>query len=461
MTQDERTYKLASESIPKLLIHYTLPAIVGTMVNALYNVVDRIFIGQGVGTDAITGLAITFPILIFMQAFGMLIGAGASARVSILLGEGNNDRAERILGNAILLTFVTQAMTIIPAMIFMEPLLKAFGASPAALPYAEAYLKILLPGNIFSTLAFGYSAIMRASGYPYKSMTTMLIGAITNTCLDALFIYGFGWGIAGAAWATVIAMATAALYVMRHFFDRNSLIRFRKKNLRFSWTQIMAIISIGIAPFSVQILGSVTAVIFNKTFISYSANLEEADLAIAAYAILNSFAMIGVMLMLGIAQGMQPIVGFNYGARNIKRVSETFRLGVLSNITIALVFLLLAVFVPRLIARLFTTDQELIDISATALRISLLGFVPVAFQVTATQFFQSLGMGMRAMLLSISRQILFLVPLLLTLPNFYGIKGVWLTMPISDTCSGVLGVIMITLQFRWFRKEQELEGAKA
>ena len=210
----DRIQLLSQERIPKLLIHYGVPAVVGTMVNALYSVVDRIFIGQGVSEFAITGLALTFPILLFIQAFGMLIGVGASSRVSIHLGEGKHDEAENILSNALLLTIVTQVLVLVPAMIWLEEILRALGANDRTLPFAYDYLKIMIPGNIFSTLCFSFNAIMRASGYPYKAMITMLIGAGLNTLLDALFIYGFDWGIEGAAWATVIAMAVSAAFVM-------------------------------------------------------------------------------------------------------------------------------------------------------------------------------------------------------------------------------------------------------
>ena len=221
----ERTERLAHERIPSLLLHYGIPAVVGTMVNALYSVVDRVFIGQGVSEFAITGLALTFPIIIFMQAWGMLIGVGASSRVSILLGEGRHDEAERILGNSLLLTLVTQLATIIPVMIWLEDLLRLLGANDRTLPFAYDYLKIIIPGNIFSTLSFSFNAVMRASGYPYKAMVTMLIGAVLNTLLDALFIYGFGWGIEGAAWATVIAMAVSMAFVMHHFLSADSEVR--------------------------------------------------------------------------------------------------------------------------------------------------------------------------------------------------------------------------------------------
>lgn len=457
-SQEERTYRLEHDSIPRLLLHYTLPAVVGTMVNALYNIVDRIFIGQGVGPDAITGLTLTFPITIFMLAFGMLVGVGASARVSILMGQGRIDDADRILGNAILLTFLFHILVMIPTIIYMNPLLRAFGANSASLPYAKEYLIIIVPGNILANLSFGYNAIMRASGYPFKAMITMLIGAVINTILDYLFIMKFHWGIQGAAWATIIAMAISATYVMSHFFDKKSIVRFRRKNIKFSTKQIIAICSIGIAPFSVQLIGSLTNIVFNRSFEAYTTSILQTNMTIAAYGILNSFAMLGVMLMLGVAQGMQPIVGFNFGSARYDRVIKTFKISSSINFAIAGICLCLTLGVPSVVSALFTNDKYLISLSAHALRTCLLGFVFVAFQITSTQFFQSIGMGIKATILSVARQLFFLLPLLCILPKYLGLEGIWYTLPISDTMSGVLAFVMISLQMRWFHNRIKLQN---
>lgn len=456
MTPEERTHKLGHDSIPRLLGHYTIPAVVGTMVNALYNVVDRIFIGQGVGPDAITGLALTFPISIFMLAFGMLVGVGASARVSILIGQGRNDDADRILGNAILLTFLFHILIMTPMLIYMDQLLILFGANSASLPYAKEYLMIIVPCNILANLAFGYNAIMRASGYPFKAMMTMLIGAVINTVLDYIFIMVLHWGIKGAAYATVIAMAISATYVMAHFFNKNSLVRFRKKNIRFSSTQIISICSIGISPFAVQIISSLTNILFNRSFVSYTVNEHSTNMAIAAYGILNSFVLLGVMLMLGVAQGMQPIVGFNYGAHKYDRVIQAFSISTVMNIIIAVICFGLTQIVPHQVAGLFTKDIELTNISAWALRICLFGFVFVALQITATQFFQSIGMGLKAMILSVSRQLIFLLPLLLILPHFFQVDGVWYSLPVADISSGILSIILITYEIKILKKQQTI-----
>lgn len=454
----ERIERLAHERIPRLLIHYGVPAIVGTMVNALYSVVDRIFIGQGVSEFAITGLALTFPILIFLQAFGMLIGVGASSRVSILLGENKHDQAERILSNALLLTLVTQVLTLVPVMIWLDEILRALGANDRTLPFAYDYLKIMIPGNIFSTLCFSFNAIMRASGYPYKAMVTMLIGAGLNTLLDALFIYGFGWGIEGAAWATVIAMAVSSAFVMQHFLSSKSEVQFRRRNMRLSSEQILAILSIGMSPFFLQLLSSGITFLINSTLARYAENPLMADRAVGAYGIINSAALVGFMFMLGIAQGMQPIVGYNYGARAMDRVRLTFKICSMTNFGIGAFVTIVAVVAPGLIASLFTSSPEMIEASVNALRLCLYGFAFVGFQVTATQFFQSIGFGGKALLLSLSRQILFLLPALFLFPLLWGSTGVWLALPFSDIASGVLGMILMYYQFKIFDRKFSSEG---
>ncbi|MDO4707627.1 MAG: MATE family efflux transporter [Porphyromonadaceae bacterium] len=444
----ERIQRLAHEPLRRLLLHYGLPAVVGTMVTALYNIVDRIFIGHGVSEYALSGLALTFPILIFIQAFGMLIGYGAAARISILLGQDDRNGAERILGNAIVLTFVTQALVLIPAMLWMKPLLEAFGGSERTIPYATDYLSIIIPSNIFATLCFSYNAVMRASGYPRKAMYTMLIGAVSNTLLDALFIYGFGWGIAGAAWATAIAMLLSAAFVLHHFFQDESVIRFRRQHIRLSWSDIFAILSIGLSPFAVQLLGSLVSVLFNTSFARVSPTAEAADIAIGSYGIIVSIAMLGFMFMLGVAQAMQPIVGYNYGAQQYERVRRAFGLCAGVNMSIGLVVVLATAVAPGWLAGIFTGSDVLLDATAHALSFALGGFVLVGFQITATQFLQSIGVARRAFILSISRQTFFFIPLLLILPDMFGVDGVWYSALISDISSGLLGMGLIYWQMK-------------
>ena len=435
---NEITWRLEHEKIGKLLLFYAIPAVIGTMVNALYNSVDRVFIGQGVGPLAISGLTLTFPILLFLQAFGMLIGAGAATHISICLGRKDTPQAERILGNALTLTFIISALTITPCMIFMDPLLKAFGGSEQTIPYAKDYLYIVVPGNILAALSFSFNAVMRASGYPKKAMLTMLAGAVMNIILDPIFIFVFDMGIRGAAIATVISMAVGAALVMGHFLSKESLIHFRRGCFSLDRRIVWAILAIGVSPFSMQLAGSLVNVVMNHALKTYGG-----DLAIGACGIITSVAMLVVMLVIGIAQGMQPIVGFNYGAGHHDRVQQTlYKVIKLSTIITGLGFLL-SFFCPEWIAKGFTSDEELLRITANGLRLNLLAFLVVGSQISISQFFQSIGIAWKAMFLSLSRQCIFLIPATLLMPLAFDLDGVWLAGPLSDFLAAVLAWIFL------------------
>lgn len=449
--QSQRTYRLEHDGIRSLLFRYTMPAVVGTLVTALYNVVDRIFIGQSVGDYALSGLALTFPVLVLLQAFGMLVGTGAATRVSILLGEHNHDGAERILGNAIVLTFILQAAIIIPTMIWLEPILVLFGGSERTIPYAAEYLYVAVPGNIFASLAMSYNAVMRASGYPSKAMYTMIIGAVLNIGLDSLFIYNFGWGIGGAAWATVLSMAVSAAFVMYHFFQKESVVRFRLSNMQISKSQILSIASIGVSPFAVQILGSLSNVLINRGFIAVAPSAEDADRAIGALGVINGYALVAFMIMLGLSQGMQPIVGYNHGAGLHNRVLRTTIVAGGMSALVGFVFSVIALLIPRQICSIFAQDGPLLEASVNAMSITIYCLTFVGTQIVATQFFQSIGHARKAFALSISRQALFLIPLLLTLPYSLGIDGVWMSLPLADLFSGILGIALVWYHFKSIR----------
>lgn len=435
---NEITWRLEHEKIGRLLLHYALPAIIGTMVNALYNIVDRVFIGQGVGPLAISGLTLTFPILLFLQAFGMLIGAGAATRVSIYLGRRENGLADNVLGNALTLTFLLSALTIIPSMIYMEELLMWFGGSEQTIPYAADYLYIAIPGNLLATLSFGFNAVMRASGYPRKAMITMMIGAVLNVILDPIFIFWFDMGIRGAAIATVISMAASTVFVMYHFLSKDSLIRFHKKYLRLSSPIVLSILTIGVSPFAMQLAGSLVAVLLNNSLKQYGG-----DLAIGANGIITSVGMLLVMLIIGIAQGMQPIVGFNYGAGHYKRALDTLKLVIITSTCITGTGFLCSLLFPEVIVRAFTNDAELCTISANGLRLMLLAFMVVGSQISISQYFQSIGVAWKAMLLSLSRQCLFLIPAIMLLPPLMGLDGVWLAGPFSDLLAAMVAWLFL------------------
>lgn len=421
------TWQLENEKISRLLFHYAIPAVIGTMVNALYNIVDRIFIGQGVGALAISGLTLTFPILLFLQAFGMLIGAGAATRVSIHLGRKANDKAENVLGNAFTLTFIIGALTIIPSMIYLDELLIWFGGSEQTIPYAKDYLYIVIPGNLLATLSFGFNAIMRASGYPKKAMYTMMIGAVLNLILDPIFIFGLDMGIEGAAIATVISMAAGAAFVMSHFISKESIVRFHTRYFKLKGEIIWNIVTIGMSPFSMQLAGSAVIIIMNHALKEHGG-----DLAIGASGIITSLAMLLVMLVIGIAQGMQPIVGFNYGAGHHDRVLATLRLAIIVSTIITGVGCVISLLFPSAIVSVFSSDAELVRITDNGLRLTMVVFFVVGSQIMISQFFQSIGVAWKAMFLSLSRQCLFLIPSILIFPTIWKLDGVWLAQPFSD-----------------------------
>lgn len=429
---NEITWRLENEKVSRLLLQYAIPAVIGTMVNSLYNIVDRVFIGQGVGALAIAGLTLTFPILLFLQAFGMLVGAGAATRVSIHLGRKANDMAEKVLGNAFTLTFIITILTVVPCMIWMDDLLLAFGGSEQTIPYAKDYLNIVIPGTILTSLSFGFNAVMRASGYPKKAMFTMLIGAIANVILDPIFIFWLDMGIQGAAIATIISMFLSAAFVMNHFFRKDSIVRFHKGTFKLEGHVVWNILTIGVSPFAMQLAGSLVVVIQN-----YALKVHGGDLALGANGIITSVGMLLVMLIIGIAQGMQPIVGFNYGAGHHKRVQDTLWLVIITSTVIMGIGCICSNLFPETISRAFTNDPALIEVTANGLRISLLVFVVVGSQISISQFFQSIGIAWKAMFLSLSRQCLFLIPALLVFPNIWGLDGVWYASPFSDFIAAV------------------------
>lgn len=434
----EITSKLGNQKIAPLLLSYAIPAVIGTMVNALYHIVNRIFIGQAVGALAISGLTLTFPILMFLQAFGMLVGAGSATRVSIFLGRKENEMAENVLGNAFTLTFILSALTITPSLIFMEDMLLLFGGSEQTIPYAKDYLYISIPGNLLAALSFGFNAVMRASGYPRKAMMLMVLGGVVNVILDWLFIFVFDWGIRGAAWATIIAMSVSSSLVLSHFWGKSSIVRFRRKYFKPNRRIILSIFTIGMSPFAMQLAGSLVNVIMNQSLKEHGG-----DLAIGANGIVNSIGLLLVLLIMGITQGMQPIVGFNYGAGNKERVKETFRFVMIAATVITTIGCVCSLLFPEWIVRAFTTDKELIGISANGLKISLSAFFIVGTQIVISQFFQSIGVAWKAMLLSLSRQCLFLIPAILFLPSLFGLNGVWLAAPISDIIAAITAWIFL------------------
>lgn len=451
MSNDRRLVEMATRPMGRLLWQYSLPAVVGMLVMALYNVVDRIFIGQWVGPDAIAGLAVTFPIMNLATAVGVLVGVGSTARISIALGENRKSMAEEILGNAMTLTIVNAAVYIAIFGVFMNPLLRVFGASDATLPFARAYMMPLLPGLLLTNIAYGFNNIIRASGYPSRAMYTMLIGAVVNTVLDPLFIYVFDWGITGAAISTDIAMAVSALYVMWHFRNRDVSLTFRRGTFGLRKQIVVSIISLGAAPALVNAAGCAINAIVNNTLLAYGNDRD-----IGAAGIMITFTSLLVTVVLGICQGLQPLIGYNYGAGKIHRLRKAYFLAVGAATVITAGGAVVGLLFPREVGMAFTTDGALLDATERALRSCLIAFPVVGFQIISTSLFQSLGKAAESILVSLLRQVLFLIPLLLWLPRSFGIDGVWYSFPISDSLATLVTLALVWIQLRMLGKQASL-----
>lgn len=439
----ERLNNLATRPVGRLLWEYSLPAVVGMLVMALYNVVDRVFIGQWVGPDAIAGLAVTFPIMNLTTAIGVLIGVGSSAKVSITLGAGRRDEAELILGNALVLTFINAAIYIALFAVYIDPLLQLFGASEATMPYARGYMLVLLPGCLMTNLAYGLNNIMRASGYPQRAMATMLLGAVVNVALDPLFIYVFDWGIEGAAWATDIAMAVSALFVAAHFMRRDATVRFTSGIWRLRWRLIAGIMAIGAAPAIVNAASCVVNALVNNSLLYYGSDRD-----IGAAGIMVTYTSLLVTIVLGLCQGMQPIVGYNYGAGQHHRLRRTYTLAVIAATVVTAGGAAFGLAFPREVGMAFTTDNALLDATERSLRLCLLVFPVVGYQIISTSLFQSIGQATKSIIVGLLRQVVFLIPLLIFLPREIGIDGVWLSFPISDFIATIVTTVLVVAQFR-------------
>lgn len=430
----DRAKLLGEEKVSKLLIKFSLPAIVGMTVNAIYNIVDRIFIGNFVDSLGLGGITIAFPIMIILMAFGMLIGIGATSLISIRLGEGKKEEAELILGNAMVLLIVVSLTLSILGSIFLDPILKLFGASPQILPYAKEYLSIILLGAVFQSIGFGMNNFIRADGSPKMAMATMLIGAILNTILDPVFIIVFNMGIKGAALATIISQAVSATWVLNYFFSGKSSLKLKKENWILKSHIVKNILAIGSAPFAMQVAASGITTLLNRSLLAYGG-----DLAVSAYGAINSFSTILLMPIFGINQGSQPIIGYNYGAKNYDRVKKAFLLAITAATTITIIgFIVTRIFPAQLVALFNSKDKELVDIGANGMKIFFTMLPLIGFQIVSSNYFQATGKPKQAMLLSLSRQVLMLIPAILILPRFFGLNGVWMAGPTADFFSSLL-----------------------
>lgn len=440
----DRSKQLGEDKVFSLLVRFSIPAIIGMLVNALYNIVDRIFIGNGVGSEGIAGAAIGFPVMLILMAFAMLIGIGANSLVAIRLGEQKKDEAELIMGNAlVLLISITAAISVI-GLIFMDPLLKLFGASEVVLPYARQYLRIILWGAVFQSVGMGMNNFIRSEGNPQIAMVTMLIGAILNTLLDPLFIFVFGWGIAGAAYATILSQAVCAIWVLYHFLYGKSVLKLHVKNYRLRLHIVGKIVALGMAPFLMQFAASILNAIMNRSLAVYGG-----DVAVSGMSAVMSITMLFLMPIFGINQGVQPIIGYNYGAQKYDRVKEALKLGIAAaTIVVVFGFIITRLFAEPLITIFNTKDQALIAFGAHALRVFLIFMPIIGFQIVSSNYFQAVGKPLHAMFLSLSRQVLFLIPAMLILPRFFELQGVLYAGPLSDLLSSVITGVFLFMELR-------------
>lgn len=441
MAQDIQA--LANAPVGRLLWRYSLPSVVGMLVMALYNVVDRIFIGQVVGPEAIAGLTLTFPLMNITTAFGVLVGVGASSRASIALGRQDVPGANAILGNAFVLTLINALIYSACFIGWIDPILRLFGAGDVTLPYAREYMLWVLPGLVMTNLAFSFNNLMRASGFPRKAMFTMLIGAAVNIVLDAVFVLGFGWGMTGAALATDIAMFVSAAFVMQHFLVKRHILHFTRGTFRLRAPIIMAIISIGAAPSVINAASCLINALINNALVDHGG-----DMAIGAAGIFVTYTSLIITTALGICMGLQPIVGYNYGAGRYDRLRRAFWLATACGTALCTFGTVFGMSLPGTIARAFTADDYLIGVTVNCLRLCLWAFWMVGIQIMATALFQSIGDAPRSIFLSLTRQVIFLVPLLLILPARCGVDGVWLAFPVSDVLATVVTGIMVWRLFR-------------
>lgn len=448
-SDNNRLLQLAHSPVGKLLWQYSMPAVVGMIVISLYNVVDRVFIGQWVGPEAIAGLSITMPVMNLSAALGVLIGGGAGARISLLLGAGDREGAFRTLGNALVLQVVIALAYITTFYIFLDPILTAFGASEVTLPYAREFLQYMLPGLMMINLALSFNNCMRASGYPMRAMVANFIGAGLNVALDPVFINLLGMGIKGAAVATSISMAVSAVFVFAHFFDSRVTVYFRRGIYGLRWPIVAGILAIGAAPSLINAAASAVNAIINNTLMRYGG-----DMAVAAAGLLTTLTTMGVMTMNGISQGMQPIVGFNYGAGQFDRMKRAYTMAVAAASVVAVACSGFGLAFPHLWARAFTTSPELIGSTVHACRMGLWAFWTVGFQVISTTFFMSIGKAGKSIFLSLSRQVIFLIPLMLLLSSRWQLDGLWLAFPLSDLSATLCTVAMIAWQWRQLRLMQ-------
>lgn len=437
---------LGRGDIKKLLAQYSLPAIIGMVITSLYHIVDSIFIGHGIGASALSGMAVTFPIMNILAAFSTLIGVGGATLTSIRLGEKDEENARSILGHVALVNTVNGTLLGVVTLFFLEPVLKLFGASETLLPYASDFLSVYMIGIPVGFVFIGLNNIMRVTGYPKKAMLSSFLTVAVNVLLAPIFIFVLGWGMKGTALATVLSQLAGLVWVLMHFFNKNSLIRFEIKGFKLSGKTVVNMMAIGVSPFLMNLTSSLVVSIINFGLMRHGG-----DLAIGAYGIINRILFLFGMIVIGLTMGMQPIVGYNYGAKQIDRSFKAFRYTIIVSVLIMTFGFLFSQLFPTLIMRMFTSDRELLDISVRGLRITTVLFPVIAVQMVISNFFQSVGKAKIAVFLSLTRQLIFLIPFLLLLPRYFGLDGVFMSMPAADLIAFFVTILTFTYQYKGMR----------
>ena len=452
MENKQATLELGTKPVGKLLTQYALPAIVAMTASSLYNIIDRAFIGQVVGPEAIAGLGITFPFMNLSAAFGAAVGVGASTCISVKLGQRDYKRAQLLLGNTVTLNLIIGFLFMMVCLVFLEPILRFFGASDATLPYAKEFMTVILLGNMVTHMYFGMNAVLRAAGKPKHAMYATLFTVACNIVLIVAFVWWFRWGIRGAALATITSQSLALCWQMWLFSDKNEILHLRRGIYRLRGYLVRNIVAIGISPFLMQTTSCVIVIFMNNQFVRYGG-----DMAVGAYSIANSMVMVFFMFVMGMIQGMQPIVGYNYGAEKFDRMFRCLWLTIACSTAILLVGWGLSMAFPRQIARIFTTDETLLELSARGIVIDMMVFFVVGSQAVITNFFQCLGKVKISIFLSLSRQLILLLPMAYVFPMFWGLDGVWYSMPVSDFGSFAMTIPILMWYMKKLRSKEVRE----
>ena len=438
--------ELGTKPVGALLWQYALPAMVAMVASSLYNIIDRSVIGQVVGPEAIAGLGITFPFMNLGAAFGAAVGVGASTCISVKLGQRDYATAQHLLGNTVTLNLIIGLAFMAVSLIFLDPILRFFGASDATLPYAREFMEIILAGNVVTHMYFGMNAVLRAAGKPRHAMYATLFTVACNIILVIAFVWWFRWGIRGAALATVTSQSLALCWQMRLFSNKHELLHLKKGIYKLKSVLVRNIVSIGISPFLMQTTSCVIVIFMNNQFVRYGG-----DMAVGAYSIANSMVMVFFMFVMGVTQGMQPIVGYNYGAQKYDRMMRCVWMAIAVATTILLAGWAVSMLFPRQIARMFTTDPTLLEMSARGIMLDMLVFFVVGSQAVITNYFQCIGKVRISIFLSLTRQLILLLPMAYVFPFFWGLDGVWYSMPVSDFLAFAFTIPIFMLHIRKFK----------